>query len=623
MKKIIYLLVLWITGACLCVSCNSDVESTSDKHYMQMYMVGEKYNGHVPFPCTVMDYDDWAIVRFTTDGMKETKVLPFLCVHKTEDLSFLILGYDDCVVLAEYDLLKASLGEHAVFMSSDGEYNKYTFVKIGFDIDGTPISYTPYTEMVTEAENDSRRKVQSYSGYTDDFMSETALLLHKHLSEFDSKVSNMVDFVGEFGKLKGVQLEPVKSALSAAITVAKMGLLDIPGVNEEAKEVIRNDIGETVTLGLFSGPVDKAYSFTKQIFEKTVSGAKWLGKNKDVVNNYITKSKEELEQEEEEFPMFSGRQVDLVSIERNTYGCQPPKYIVKLRLDNVGETTAKVYASYTFGFDAQMSFVSDMGIECWNTSTGEKTTTPWNNIGYVTLENLESLTNYTCCAYMKSFGETYRSNFVDFTTNGNLTLHPSSLQFPEQGGYKDVEFSVRRELISSWSFSAPNWCKVEKYDDWFRVNVEPNTKTSPLSGDITINMQLKSGKQTKATLPVTQDKATNHETSSGGWDGTSWSFSNGSKYDFSISITNVKEQEGTFGGFLDESRWDEVYIAREENGEVYIEGITFTFTKYEEVSVRLVRTSKNTAKAYLEYTYTPMSSGNSTTYTATLNGTLQ
>lgn len=616
--------LLFTLITCICmlfVSCHWDQnEFESQKHYMQLDILGEEYESDHPFPCTVIDYDEWVMVEYTTDGLEHQDVMSYLCVNKVQNLCYLLLGYENCVVLADFDIRKGTTGENAVFMTTVDGYDKYSLAKIKYEngvISGCEI--VSETAIKDTTPQKARRK-----DYHDDYTSSTVAIIRKHLNEFDTKVSLWIDATGNAtGIFKG-QISALGFAISGVVNAVKLEMLDIEGLDEKTKSELRTEIGESLILSVIKRPWRMMYNAEGLAFDKT--GLKTM--YEDMIDDW----NERLWSDDPmpEIPVFSSpRVIDKFHSIQDTVKQLPPKYIVSLDLLSVGETTASFSGSYSFGYDAQMSYVSSMGIECWNKSTGEKIVTEESIEGEMHLTNLNPLTSYVCCAYMTSFGTTYRSKYIDFTTKGELTLTPSEMHFSAEGGTDKVDFSLLRNNIAAWDYTAPQWCKIEKYPDWFRVTVGSNEGMKALAGDVNVSMVLASGKKTTARLHVTQDRPAIVDDDPGGgegvgsgeWNGTYWEFSNNSQFDFTIRINNLAQQNATYGGFLNRDDWAENVTVLEKTQEgLYIgkqgpwNGIGVHI-----VEINIVRTGKNTAKANLTYRQIPLF-GDEQIWTATLNG---
>jgi len=617
--------LLFVLITCLCFffgSCNWDQNQfESQKHYMQLDFLGEEYESDHPFPCTVIDFDEWVIVEYTTDGLEFQDVIPYLCVNKVQNLCYLLLGYENCVVLVDFDIAKGMTGENAVFMTTVDGYDKYTLTKLKYE-NGVLSGYENVSET-SEKETNSPNKAKR-KDYHDEYTSSTIRIIKKHLNEFETKVSLWIDATGSAtGIFKG-QISALGYAITGVVNAVKYQMLDTPGLDEQTKYELKTEIGESLVLSVIKRPWRMMYNAEGMAFDKTGLKAMY----EDMIDDWNERlwSGEPMP----EIPVFSSsRVIDKLYPIQNTIKQLPPKYIVSLDLLTVEETTASFMGSYHFGDDEQMSYVSSMGIECWNKSTGEKIVTEESIEGEMHLTNLHPLTSYICCAYMNSFGTTYRSKFIDFTTKGELTLSPSEMHFSAEGGTDKVDFSLLRNNIAAWDFTAPQWCKIEKFPDWFRVTVAPNEGKKTLVGDVNVSMVLVSGKKTTATLHVTQDKPKTVDDDPGGgegvgsgeWNGTYWEFSNNSQFDFSIKINNLAQQNATYGGFLNSNDWAENVTVLEQTQDGLFIGKqgSWNGVGVHIVEINIVRTSKNTAKANLTYRQIPIF-GNEQSWTATLNG---
>ena len=627
MKK--YSLVYLFVMALCFVACNNDSEDWSnEKHYMRMDVLGEEHESETPFPCVILNCDEWVLIEYTTNGMKHQDVVPFVCINKVHNISYLLLGYENSVVLAQYDLLTASMGEYAIFMSTHDNIDKYSLVKIEYKDKNTDIpNFTLVSEVTQEAETNTKKAPQkrTQDDYTDEFTTSVVQLMAKYLDDFESKASVLIDAAEAVSFVFKGSISTMSSVLSFATTAVRRQMIDVPGLDEEVKKDLTSQNNKSVVMTICNIPWTKMFNALNMALNCTPAGR--------LVVDEFNKTKEWLsgnddeEDDAEQIPVFGSQYVDNVYEYTQFSGKEAPKYIVKLQFNNSGETTANLTASYSYGFGEQMSYVSSKGIVFWNKSTNEKFTQDWPESGRIQLENLNTLTEYGCYAFMKSFGEEYRSGNVFFTTKGDLTLSPSKLSFTAEGGEKEVVFSVSKSNITVWDYTAPEWCEVKKLSEGFKVVVGANEKSKALSGTINISMQLNCGQKTTASLAVTQEKAEKAEegTVSGeGWDGTSWSFSNGSKFDFTIKFIDVKNDKATYGGFLDEKNWDEVYVREYKDAEV--EGVIVGADKWgstiEIVDIFITRTGKKTAIAELEYSANSWS-GSSSSESIVLKGTLK
>lgn len=610
--------VAMILSAC---KNNAEELNLSSKHYMQLDILGEEYESDKPFPCTVLDFDEWVLVEYTTDGLDYTDVMPFLCVNKIHDVSYLLLGYENGVVLTEFDMKKKITGENAIFMSSAEGYNRFSLAKIKYE-DGLPIGYEIVSE-ITEQEDNTSNKTKS-KNYQDDYSSSIVKTIAKHLNEFDSKVSLWIDATGNASGIFKGNIKAIGWAITGVINAVRLELLEVPGLNESTKNDIKSDIGESIVLSVIKRSWRMMYNAELYALKKTALGQIFIDQFQEW-HDALTK-----EEPIDEIPMFaSNRVIDNWQSLQTGYAEQVPKYILSLSLYSVGETTATLSASYKYGYDAQMSYVSSMGIECWNKSTGEKVTLESNLSSNMQLADLQPLTEYICCAYMTSFGTKYRSNCVDFITKGDLTLTPAEVNFSTEGGIENIFFSILRHNIAAWDYTAPNWCKIEKYEDWFRVVVGENTGKKALAGNVNISMALKSGKKTHATLKISQAKPNVVEpgdndgdwTGSGDWNGTTWYFSNGSTFDFNFTINNLASQNVIWGGFLNDNKWakEATVIEKTDDGLFIGKQGPWNGVGIHSVEINIVRTSRNTATADLTYRTIPIF-GNGSVETVTLNG---
>ena len=605
-------------------SCSSSDEVNvfgSNKHYMQLDMLGEEYESDKPFPCTVIDFDEWIMVEYTTDGMEHPDVMPYLCVNKVQNQCYLLLGYEDGVVLADFDMLKGTTGENAIIMTTVDGYNKYSLAKIQYE-NGELSGYEIISET-SEKDTDSPHKARR-KDYFDDYTSSNIKIICKRLNEFETKVSLWIDASGSAAITMKAAISAMGVGISGVVNAIKFRLSETPGLDERTKHEIQTEIGESIILSLIKRPWRMMYNAEGIAFDKT--GLKAIFEDMiDEWNKKINSS-----QPMQEIPVFSSpRVIDNWYKVKQEITQAPPKYTVSLTLYSVDETTASFGASYDYGYDAQMSYVSSMGLECWSKSTGEKIVTEERISGDMHLTNLHPLTTYLCCAYMNSFGTTYRSKYIEFTTKGELTLYPSEMHFSVEGGSDKVDFSLLRDNISAWDYTAPSWCKIDPYPDWFRVTVGPNKGKTALSGDVNISMVLKSGKKTTAKLKVSQDKPDIEEEEEGGdenygsgeWNGTYWEFSNNSQFDFTIRINNLANRNAVYGGFLKRNDWAENVTALEKTKEGIYIGKQGSWNEIgvHIVEINVVRTGNNTAKAYLTYRQIPLF-GAENKWTATLNG---
>ena len=619
--KIKLFTLLACAGILLTACDTSDDILMSQKQYMQLEILEGEYESNNPFPCTIFDYNEWVLIEYTTDGLEHTDIMPFLCVNKIYNQSYLLIGYEDALVLAEYNLLNRSIGDNAIFMTTVDGYNKYSFAKIKHE--NELISGYEIISEIAEPEQKINSNKSKEKDFQKSYSSSLVRIFEKHLNEFDSKVSLWIDGTGDAtGYFQG-NIKMLGWAITGAINAVRAELLEIPDLDEETKLSIKSNIGESLILSVIKRPWRMMWNASIAALQKTGLGNMFIEQYHEIYDMFSTEEQVNI------IPMFSSNRVidDLYPLKTEIKN-QVPKYVLSLSLENVGETTAALSASYRFGYDVQMSYVSSMGIECWSKSTGDKITMESNFSGTIQLTDLKPLTDYICCAYMTSFGVKYRSNCVDFITKGDLTLTPTEIHFGVEGGADNVFFSVQRNSIAAWDYTAPQWCKVEKYEDWFRIAAGENTGTKPLSGNVNISMVLKSGKKTQASLHVVQDMPETvvpddkTDVGSGEWDGTTWYFSNGSKFDFNFTVKNLEAQNVLWGGFLDDSNWSEgaSLIEKTDDGLFIGKQASWNGIGIHKVEINIVRTSRNAAKAALTYSTIPLF-GNANVETAVLNGT--
>lgn len=599
----------WMLSGC---ETNPD-ELNSQKHYMQLEMVGEEYESNKPFPCAVIDYDEWVMVQYTADGLEHTDIMPFLCVNKVHDLSYLLMGYEDMVVLAEFDMLKGTTGEYAVFMSTVDGYNKYSLAKISYE-NGAPSGYQTISEM-TERDSNDGKKMSRAVDFNREYNTSTVRIIMKHLNEFDTKVSMWLDAAGTAsGVFKGA-ISMLGLGISGVTNAIRGELLNVPELDTPTKIDLKTDMAESIILSVIKRPWRMMWNAELYALKKTGVGQIFIDQFQEW-HEALTK-KEPID----EIPMFSShRVIDNWHKMKTEIATLPPQFELSLDLKSVGETSATLRASYEC-LGSQMSYVSAMGIECWQKTTGDKITLESGNFsGDLQLSGLTPLTEYICYAYMNSFGTKYTSKSVEFITKGELTLTPTGLHFQASGGTENVFFSLQRDNISTWDYTAPAWCKIEKYEDWFRVVVGENTGKQALSGSVDISMALSSGQKTTASLKVSQDKPetivtpeeneNSSSVGSGSWDGTTWYFTNASnsKYDFHFTVKNLANQNVTYGGFLDNSNWapEANLIEKTEEGLFIGKQGSWNNVGIHKAEIKIVRTGSKTAKAYLNYQQIPI-----------------
>lgn len=146
--------------------------------------------------------------------------------------------------------------------------------------------------------------------------------------------------------------------------------------------------------------------------------------------------------------------------------------------------------------------------------------------------------------------ETYREDIRPVTltviqSNILFELSESRLAFTQNGGSKGV-YIDKNEQITSWSISYPNWCKIERGESSFFVDVEKQSIEN-LYGTITVTGYTKTGLSIERKIPVEQIVQS--------WNGTSWEFEgdvtvSGSGItvteDFEFTLAVIDAELGTF-----------------------------------------------------------------------------
>ena len=176
-----------------------------------------------------------------------------------------------------------------------------------------------------------------------------------------------------------------------------------------------------------------------------------------------------------------------------------PKYIVKMSVSNVGETTATFSGSYRPS-DDNPTPIWDMGYVLKGPE-GERTILS-QEMGTVNLTDLRPGSEYTVYAFVRTLFGTHTSPIQKFYTDGKIEVTPTSITFDYTGGTKGVAVTVGPNM--TWDVtSMPGWCNMDgKADGSFWVKAGP-TKESR-QGTIVITATMANGQTRTASVSVSQ-----------------------------------------------------------------------------------------------------------------------
>ena len=593
MKKSIFLLMLAV--AAFFTSCREEVDRAALAEPMYIYFANEEIESDHPEARVVVDYSEWIMIEVTNNGCEHKDGISFYFVNKFDAQCILVYATPKALVFAE---MTNSSGTYLLTDVPD-QVTLVTETDEGYRISSVTAqgqSFEATKEIILPRATSTRKMPQSH---TEDYMSAYRKMIYDKMTSFFDATSDGVNAItGPIGIVnESVSMVGTIWTVFALPAAQRSIYLGNPEMMEELKEEIEARDNEFISTHFLPGAgtvIGKtAY---RLIMNLTPLGSKLRGKSYADESDYTPGTY---------LPMFSSSRMADPRYYKpmNEYAEMYPKYTVNAYLDKVGETTAQIHGSYSCN-DGSMSYISSMGYECYaNGSRTPQTVTVDNLHNFYQLEGLQPFTYYQVIAFVKSFGATYYSKPISFTTDGDMHPSPTSLHFSADGGTETVALNIPSTLASQWKISsAPKWCSIKSKGGSMEVTVGETGKER--SGTITVVLEVK-GMTKSASITVQQDGPKDISKS---WDGTKWKFDH-SRFGFSTTFVDMANNDWSCSGYFNSS-YNMLDMVELSNGDLellaidaggYSTGSSFALYSYEYL-ITFHRTGLKTATATIDYT---------------------
>ena len=608
MKRLTQLLIaIFIYFGLYSCKSNDDISLGGDspKNRMSIHVLNQEIAANEPYIRMVVDYDGWVMFDITSAGMNNRDGHPFMILHKLSQTGYYIYGTPKSYLIYKFsDTKELSEPQKVLVVNDMGDSFRYSVV--------SGITNTTYNieQEVVKAKSERAKQRSKMQMVSHDYFDDYNVSIFNTISNSFDELSDDIDQLGTIaGILGGTGGELIATFwTNIAIPLAKYQIL---AFNPELQNQLVEKIGEE-TVGTAGGMVGSVlnsfimslipseyhliYTITSLVLPSTIIGNMWksrgeinLNQDNPADNNYG--------------PLFTPSWIaDKYMYNRvKEIEEEPVKYELTVFIGNVTETTAEVSGSIDFWTGNYISSMGFMYEDCLTGRISQEPITPAESPEYI-LTGLTPCTTYYVYFYFNEMGRTYCSPGYPFTTKGDMQLRPANITFPSAGGTENVKLSLNSEYMTSWSItSAPSWCQVVRSNEQFFVTVGEYKKSNDRSGTITVTANLTTGETKTASVAVTQ-KA--YEKPSENWDHTAWRFSEGTKYDFNISIESVAQKSFTCSGFIT-NYWTFEEFSQLRNGSIemwgYYTGGSDGVIMSNEAQITLTRTSETTATATMQY----------------------
>lgn len=485
---------------------NPTRNSSKEINELKINVLSEDMHAESPYIRLIAEYEDWIIADIVHDGLENDSSRSFVFMSQNEQIGYYLYATPSYVLMSQFtdDPTESLMNGNVLLTSFD---DKYTYVRVVKNLFG---NIEILSTKAVPNENAAPKMPQRNNDYFTGLGKSIYESMSKH---FKAGAEEISDATGVLAWLPnniggaGSTLGSIWSALAFSASLHQIYDYN-PELKEALNENIEVDTRFYVKMALSS---DRYLALAIKAFDwissKTEIGKEWLSDGELEVENGDYGSVQ--------YPMFSSSRMINSNNNVQIISTLKPAYIVRHSVSNITETSAEVHVSIeTTG---SQSYFSSMGVVYTNYITGEKKEVALSSYGQtVTLSGLEPCTSYMCYAYVKTIGETYTSSAELFTTEGQLQLIPSSLNFSSKGGKEIVMLSISEEHVASLSVTGPGWCQLSYNSPAgaFIVTVPESEKER--DGVVKVNVKLLGGETKTAQLPIAQTSNT--------WDNTNWVF---------------------------------------------------------------------------------------------------